>query len=425
MKNSNNTTTVRGEFFDPVATALEQSEQTRKCSEFSDFQYIMSCTERVLNLIPSGRAWVQKIRDFGITVSVSNFFSAMNSCRRLKVIADVAERVRMHTEKTICAKSDPLAEHSELNGFAVYAADGHTHKASSHEKTIGGKKRPVTHIYTLSLRSHALAALVLSTPQAYKKKEHELSSLKRIGTKALRMNQPKGVKVLHVYDPAIIDYQQWYNWKCGSGIYILTLEKSNSALIKIGEIPVDYDDPRNIGVISDEYAGPSNGVMMRRVTYCDPVTGKQYRFITNLPKKIPPGLIAFLYKMRWDIEKTFDEIKNKIFEQKAWAAGNNAKQQQAHFIALAHNLMRLVEFNLEHEEGITDQVSRKKRKRRIQQDVDKAHAAGRKPNPLVTGLLRCTQRGVQFIRWLTSSLSRLTSWRAAVDELRPLMSNLL
>ena len=98
---------------------------------------------------------------------------------------------------------------------------------------------------------------------------------------------------------------------------------------------------------------------------------------------------------------------------------------QFYFIALAHNLMRLVEFNLEHEEGITDQVSRKKRKRRIQQDVDKAHAAGRKPNPLVTGLLRCTQRGVQFIRWLTSSLSRLTSWRAAVDELRPLMSNLL
>jgi len=424
MKNSNNTTTVRGVFFAPVATALEQSEYARKCIGFTDFQYIASGIERVLTMIPSGRAWVQRIRDFGIIVSVPNFFAALRSCRRLKLLKDISERVRTHVETEIGKDFDPLSAHPELDGFAIYASDGHSHKASSHEKVIGGKKRAVTHIFSLCLRFHTLSALALTTPQVNKKKEHEISTLKRIGTNALRMNQPKGVKVLHIYDPAIIDYQQWYKWKRGSGIYILTLEKSNSALMTIGERPVDYDDPRNIGVVSDKIVGPSNGVAIRRVIYLDPVTGKEYRFLTN-EMTIPPGLIAILYKMRWDIEKTFDEIKNKSFEQKAWAANENAKQQQAHFIALSHNLKRLIEVKLEKEEGITDQISRQKRAKRIQQDIEKAHAAGRKPNPIVTGLLRCTQRSVQFIRWLTSAISRFSLWRDAVDELRPLMTKLL
>jgi len=46
---------------------------------------------------------------------------------------------------------------------------------------------------------------------------------------------------------------------------------------------------------------------------------------------IPPGLIARIYKMRWDIEKVYDEMKNKLDEQKAWASTPTAKTMQAHF----------------------------------------------------------------------------------------------
>ncbi len=31
------------------------------------------------------------------------------------------------------------------------------------------------------------------------------------------------------YDPAVIDYTEWFKWKKGHGVYTLTLEKSNSA----------------------------------------------------------------------------------------------------------------------------------------------------------------------------------------------------
>ncbi len=48
--------------------------------------------------------------------------------------------------------------------------------------------------------------------------------------------------------------------------------------------------------------------------------------------KLPPGVVALLYRLRWDLEKTFDEFENKLQENKAWACGDEAKRAQALFI---------------------------------------------------------------------------------------------
>lgn len=78
----------------------------------------------------------------------------------------------------------------------------------------------------------------------------------------------------------------------------------------------------HIGIESDELVGAFCGVMLRRINYRDPADGKLYVFMTN-EMTLPPGLIAFLYKLRWDIEKVFDEKKNKLHEKKAWADPRN------------------------------------------------------------------------------------------------------
>ena len=54
------------------------------------------------------------------------------------------------------------------------------------------------------------------------------------------------------------------------------------------------------GVLKDERVKSSSNVVLRRVTYKDSVTGKEYCFITN-ELTLPPGVIALLYKLRWDI----------------------------------------------------------------------------------------------------------------------------
>jgi hypothetical protein len=44
--------------------------------------------------------------------------------------------------------------------------------------------------------------------------------------------------------------------------------------------------------------------------------------------------------MRWDIEKAFDEKKNKLGVIKTWATTPEAKCQQAHFVCMTRNLMQ-------------------------------------------------------------------------------------
>jgi IS4 transposase len=84
----------------------------------------------------------------------------------------------------------------------------------------------------------------------------------------------------------------------------------------------------NQGVVADELLGTSQGVMVRRVTYRDPVGGENFFFLTN-EQTLPPGILAHLYRLRWDIEKVFDEFKNKLSEKKAWASGATAKTVHA------------------------------------------------------------------------------------------------
>ncbi len=419
-------TTLKDKFFAPIFAALSRAKNSRTCNEYTDQEHLSSGIERVLQTVTSGRDWVQRLRlKLKLNLSVSNFFSSLRSPRRKELVEEISLDVKAQTDQSIChGQSDPLSVHPELNGFAVYASDGHSHKASAHESPIKNKKRAVTHIYTCNLRSHSLAHTALTNANLTKKKEHEITTLKQIGGKALRMGEAKGIKVIQVYDPAIIDYTEWFKWKKGHGLYILTLEKSNSALQVLGELDWDKTDERNRGVLKDELVGPSNGSLMRRVTYKDPLTGKIYRFITN-ELTLPPGLLAFLYKLRWDIEKIFDQVKNKLLEQKAWAKSETAKIQQAHFIALAHNLMVLLNHQIETEEGISDEKSQRKRKQTRSKELKQLQLNGEHMNSLVLNWKRATQRCLQFIRWLRHCLENQTPWRESVSLLRPLMQRYL
>jgi len=191
------------------------------------------------------------------------------------------------------------------------------------------------------------------------------------------------------------------------------------------DIPFDSTDPRNTGVISDERVGNTTGAVLRRIRYRDPETGKTYRFITS-EFTLPPGLIAFIYKLRWDVEKTFDQVKNLFGEKKAWATSAESKIQQAGFIALAHNLVLMLEREIEETEGIRDDKVIKRKEVRIKEASRKVEKAGRTFNPLVASVRRVTKRSAQFIGWLQACLEHGTCWRGAMIQLlRPLMENYL
>jgi hypothetical protein len=169
----------------------------------------------------------------------------------------------------------------------------------------------------------------------------------------------------------------------------------------IAENPFDPADPTNRGVLSERLVATSQHVAVRLIYYQDPATGEVFEFITS-EYTLPPGLIAFIYKRRWEIEKVFDVFKHKPGQTRAWAAGLIARAMQAHFLCLAHNLLLLFERQLESEHGVSNQAEQRRRRQRLAQQQHAARLRGRKLPPLLARGQRLTQTSLKLLRLLRS-----------------------
>ena len=183
-------------------------------------------------------------------------------------------------------------------------------------------------------------------------------------------------------------------------------------LIKSGDYCFDRNDPRNAGVSDDELVSPSSGgAMLRRVTYIDPISQNKYVYLTT-EVTLPPWSIVLIYKHRWDIEKVFDELKNKLLETKSWSTNEAGKQVQAQALCLTHNLMVIFEEVLRQRECIDNHAERKRKKNRNEQ-MEKDGG-----NFISSALQRFTVRSVKFIRWLRNFVYREASWGHSLARLR-------
>ncbi len=93
-------------------------------------------------------------------------------------------------------------------------------------------------------------------------------------------------------------------------------------------------------------------------------------------------------------------------------------------MSIVHNLLRLFEAKLKSEEGIQDTKVINAWQKDLAKRAEKARAAGRfLPVKLYQALDRPTEvsLSLQFIRWLRVGLMRPTSYRHAIEQLRPLM----
>jgi len=345
---------------------------------------------------------------------VSEFFKALKSERRLRNITSLNDMLSAPVRDRI---SDPFAEFDELKNWEIYAIDGHYQKAACHDvpylNSKGGfTKAAVGHFYRLNLRNHHMSLLdsAESHLTSGKKSEHDMAIIKRSSADALRNGAAKGTKVMLVWDRACIDYHEWYKMKSQSGVYFVTIEKANSALMTNSEDLCDHTDPRNEGVLRDEYVGMSNGVQMRRITYCNPMDGEVYRFITN-EMTLPAYLIVAFYKHRWDIEKVYYQFKTKFEERKAWATSQTAKKAQAIFQCILHNLTLLMEEQIEREDGLTDEIEKELQKGRKRE----------RPKGYINNIVqRASHRIFRFVRWLRNHLQNQRSYSESIARLAKL-----
>lgn len=408
--------TVFGKLIQPSLGLVQQCKNRRKCNTLTDQEWVETGLRRIISQEPSGRAFLQKLFASGSTVvKRSHFFETLKSKRRLKLCREVSfllyERMRQSHHR-----ADPFSCFEVLDGYDIYAGDGHYHAAAVHDTKKSGRRYPIQHFYSVDLRPHALRHLTLADTSGARKREHDTRALKRLDIETLRQSAPKGRKVLYVWDRAGIDFLQWFKWKHAGGIYFVSREKKNMELEVMAELYFDRKGPINAGVQRYELVGCSAGVTMQRVIYECPLSGETYSFVTSLTN-IPPGLIAYLYKTRWDIEKIFDQVKNKLAEKKAWATSDTAKSMQAEFICIAHNLMMILEQRLK-KEGVENEVENSRRRKRLKKVLTDIKANRNKLPDFLTTARGATQLSVKFIRWLRNHLYANTSWTEAVGTLR-------
>jgi len=402
---------VNTAFFQPLDGLVAASPLTRSCPEFSDEQWLHLGIERTLEPVVSGRAFLQEHGPrFEHTPGLSNYFFSLQSQRRV----DLARAINL---AVIAAAHLPqrLDHLPELAKYECFALDGHWHQAATHDPRHEGTKMAVGHFYSLDLRGHQCRHLAVGEGLH----EHDMSVLKRLKPSGLRQEVPRGSRVLVIYDKAGIDLGYWNRCRQECAVYFLSRVKEGMVYDWILNRDMDRTDRRNRGVSEDRLIVTREGHKMRIIVYTEPESGKRYEFLTNV-MDLPPGVLAELYRRRWEVEKLFDEVKNKLGEKKAWGTSLVAKAAQGQMVALTHNLLLLYENRLEREHGVGNVAEDRRREKRTAALQEGARQAGREVSSLLLCARRATQRSVKFIRWLRHALKEKLTEALAVLRLAQL-----
>ena len=415
MQKINHPITVNEAFFQPLTGLVAASAYTRPCPEFSDEQWLRLGLHRVLEPVESGRAFLQEHGPrFKDTPGRSNYFYSLASERRRDLARDVNLELIARA-----ALPDRLAHIPELAKYECFALDGHWHSAATHDPRHEGAKMAVGHFYSLDLRGHQLRHLAVGEGLH----EHDMSVLQRLKPSGLRQAVPKGKRALIVYDKAGIDFGFWKRCRQECAVYFLSRVKEGMVFDWIESRLVNRRDKRNGGVTEERVVMTREGQKMRIIYYTEPETGKTYEFLTN-EMDLPPGVIVELYRRRWEVEKVFDQIKNKFWERKAWGTSLVAKAAQGQTVAIAHNLMLMYEHRLEQEHGVSNQAENQRRQNRTGTLKKAAQEAGREISLLLLNARQATQRSVKFLRWLRHAVRENLAETAAVTRLASLYATL-
>jgi hypothetical protein len=408
---------VRDAFLNPALTLLSALDNYRHGLDYSDEQFLTLGVRRINTFHPSGRSFLQSVRQCEVTdVSVRAFFGAISSPRRLAFIHELNTGL----SRTITPPSDRFADFPELAGWDVLALDGHDVQHATHEPkatTASGRREvpdTVTGLFLRDLRSGS--ARVLAQTEGH---QHEWAAVKARPWSDFHWH-PGAKHTILVIDPVAVDFEFLRGGKFKGGFTVITRWKANLVVRQARPLEWDKKDRRNVGVLSDERVRFGEPGEFRRVRYQDPESGEIYEFLTT-EFHLAPGVIAQLYRLRWDIEKFFDVCENLLAEKRAWGTGPVAAQVQNEFLVLVHNLFLLLSGQLEAEEGIRDEKVEQKYEAALQKRIQAAKLIGKEVSPWVRALRRITRWSSQFTRWIQDAILYGWDWASGIHKLRPLM----
>ena len=403
--------------------AQNYTRSNRNCPGLSDVEFLHLGFQRTLSQSRSGRDFLQQQREiFDLQVPRASFFDTLHSKRRRQFLQEVSWRLYVQGRQD--QAHDLLSPFPELKTRRVWAGDGHKigHACHALRDSKGRQVAPNT-LYLLCLHSGLL--LNLAAVQGDGHYRHEMPVFRQALPEVLRQ-EFSGRKAsrapLFIVDPAFIDHTFWDQQRQlqAAGALMITRAKDDLSPRDFQERSFDAKDPVNTGVDADYLVTFAGGQQMRLIQYADPETGEGFQFLTT-DLELRPGVIAWLYLLRWRIEKVFDTAKNKLEETKAWATGEMARQIQAHFLALTHNLLVLFRGFLESEFAMRDQKLVAKRQHALEQRQKKAQAQGRQLHPYTWTMPAIVQLSLQFIRTLRNQTLVKVRFYDALERIQAML----
>lgn len=147
----------------------------------------------------------------------------------------------------------------------------------------------------------------------------------------------------YIIDRAYLDFQRLHRWTL-HGAFFITRAKKNLQFTRILSRAVD----KSTGVQCDQtialrwfYSVKGYPSQLRRIRYFDAPREKRLIFLTN-NFTLPPGVIAELYRRRWQVELFFKWIKQHLRIKAFYGTSENAVKTQIWTAVCSYLLVAIV-----------------------------------------------------------------------------------
>ena len=165
---------------------------------------------------------------------------------------------------------------------------------------------------------------------------------------------------IYVFDKGYNDYKAFEHFTKNNTGFVTRI-KDNAVYKNIKENEVG--ESIHSGVLEDKFitldvknGEETNKLTLRKIVFYDRVNKREIEFLTNL-MEIRPDMIAALYKIRWQIETVFKQLKQN-FPLKYFLGDNeNAIKIQIYCVLIVNLLLSVIKKNLKRSWAFSNIVS--------------------------------------------------------------------
>lgn len=340
--------------FKHLVTEHDADRYCKRCGAWEHFICMLYC---IMNNCTSLRevtqgiaAYGDKLNHLGLTYTPPrSTFSEANARRSEAFFGAVYGKLYRHYKTTL---ADSQTSNELLKRiFIIDSTTISLFKAIMKcvgRKPLNGKSKGGIKVHTMLNAYEEVPQLIHFTDAA----THDHTFLSKLNL------QPHQIAL---FDRGYVDYKQYAKWTKANTFFVTRL-KDNAVYEQLQEIDIPDDLPDNYikdQKIQIKYKDEGNieqVMMLRRVVYYDKDKDRIFEFLTNIID-MTAEQIGLLYKMRWQIELLFKQLKQN-FPLKYFLGDNeNAIKIQIWCTLIANLLFTIIQKNIRKKISFSNLVS--------------------------------------------------------------------